>query len=215
VRETSSYAGCRSATPAASKPREERAHADEQRAVAHREEAKHRAAAAKYRNQADRATSLSSKSSYLNGAEREERAANVQVGKAADAGKRVAGYSSKEATRQKELAQAIEAEVRAAARLREREAVNTKRALDEARRADRTWTHALVEQTFTRGEPPKPEILRILYLTATPDGGLRVDEEMRRVKAAVPAACGGRGRDTGRTEARPTDDDTTDAAVIR
>ncbi len=36
--------------------------------------------------------------------------------------------------------------------------------------------------------PPRVEPLRILYLTATPLGDLRVDEEIRRVKAGVRAA---------------------------
>lgn len=166
----------------------DRANAEVQRAAAQREEAKHRAAAAKSRSQAERATSPSSKKSYMSSAEREERAANTQAGKAADAANRVAKYSASEATRQKELARAIETEARAAARVRDQDAVKAKRMQDEARQADRAWTHDFVEQTLVRVSPPKSEILRILYLTAVPDGSLRVDEEIRRVKAAVRAS---------------------------
>lgn len=36
--------------------------------------------------------------------------------------------------------------------------------------------------------PPRPEVLRVLYVTASSRGDLRVDEEIRRVKAAVRAA---------------------------
>lgn len=41
---------------------------------------------------------------------------------------------------------------------------------------------------MSRLRPPEAEPLRILYLTAASQGDLRVDEEMRRVKAGVQAA---------------------------
>ena len=43
------------------------------------------------------------------------------------------------------------------------------------------------ERVGAVGEP-KAGALRVLYLTANPDGGLRVEEEIRRVKAGVQAA---------------------------
>jgi CHAT domain len=45
-----------------------------------------------------------------------------------------------------------------------------------------------ITTAMSRLRPPQPEPLRILYLTAASRGDLRVDEEMRRVKAGVQAA---------------------------
>jgi hypothetical protein len=45
-----------------------------------------------------------------------------------------------------------------------------------------------ITTAMSRLRPPQAEPLRILYLTAASRGGLRVDEEMRRVKAGVHAA---------------------------
>lgn len=66
---------------------------------------------------------------------------------------------------------------------------------EQARRADQAAAAALVNQSeerLTREleaiRPPKKERLRILYATATSRGDLRLDEEIRRVKAAVKAS---------------------------
>lgn len=53
---------------------------------------------------------------------------------------------------------------------------------------------------MSRLRPPQAEPLRILYLTAASRGDLRVDEEMRRVKAGVQAAT---HRDLVRIEHKP------------
>lgn len=49
-------------------------------------------------------------------------------------------------------------------------------------------TEERLNQQIEAIRPPKREQLRILYVTATAQGDLRVDEEIRRVKAAVRAA---------------------------
>lgn len=65
----------------------------------------------------------------------------------------------------------------------------------QARLDDQVATAALVTDTERRLtgrmdsiQPPKKEQLRILYATAASGGDLRVDEEIRRVKAAVKSA---------------------------
>jgi hypothetical protein len=178
----------------------DRSRAEERRAAAHRAEAKHRAEAAKYRAQAAKASSASSIKSRLDNAEREERAARSQTDKAADAAKEAARCSAQEAGCQRDLARAIEQEGRSAqkkkrerdaardAREREQNAANLERSLDHARYSERAWTLGLVEDAMAQIAPPKAEKLRVLYLTASSDGSLRVDEEIRRVKAAVRAS---------------------------
>ena len=57
-----------------------------------------------------------------------------------------------------------------------------------------------LEETISVLSARKVETLRILYLTAASRGDLRVDEEIRRMRAAVPAAT---HRELVETEHRP------------
>lgn len=84
-------------------------------------------------------------------------------------------------------------------RQRERMADERRRQQDQAhteraRQEDHAATASLVRETEQRlterikaVRPPRKEQLRILYATASSHGDLRVDEEIRRVKAAVKA----------------------------
>lgn len=166
----------------------DRARAEERSASARREEAKQREVAAKNRYQATRATSASSARSYATSADRAEQAAAAHARKAADAAKQVAQISAKEASAHKDLAAALERETRAAERERERVTAEMLRTHERSRQEERVWTQGLVTSAVKRLRRPKPEQLRILYLTASSEGDLRVDEEMRRVKAAVRAS---------------------------
>jgi hypothetical protein len=55
-------------------------------------------------------------------------------------------------------------------------------------RSHQAMTPEAMTMAISRPRPPQAEPLRILYLTAASRGDLRVDEEMRRVKAGVQAA---------------------------
>jgi hypothetical protein len=105
--------------------------------------------------------------------------------------------TEREAAEKKRRAEARAAEL---SRQRERLADEQRRRDDELQReldrmSDRASAAALVAATEERLNqqieairPPKREQLRILYATATSQGDLRVDEEIRRVKAAVRAS---------------------------
>lgn len=103
----------------------------------------------------------------------------------------------REAAERKRREQARADEIR---RQRERLADEQRRLEEQAQReldrmADQASAAALVAASEERLSkqieairPPKREQLRILYATATARGDLRVDEEIRRVKAAVKAS---------------------------
>ncbi|MEV4136132.1 CHAT domain-containing protein [Dactylosporangium sp. NPDC049742] len=124
----------------------------------------------------------------------------------ADESKRVAECSKKEAALNNDLNAALTREAAAAERdrkrreaaekqNRQREADALKRRYEQQLRAERNKTAAMISASegrmsaeISRLRPPQVEPLRILYLTAASRGDLRVDEEIRRVKAGVQAA---------------------------
>lgn len=161
--------------------------------------------ASSYRQRALRA-SASMTTSYLRQAASAEQAAIAEGKKVAEESKRSADCSSKEAALNKELISVLAQEAAAAKRERERQEATARREQErqalaarqrheQEMRAERARMHSLVAESenrmtveISRLRPPQVEQLRILYLTANSTGDLRVDEEMRRVKAGVRAA---------------------------
>lgn len=165
--------------------------------------------AAKEREAADRNASAmrtksdSSRKSYYRQAESATKAA-IDLGKTiADLSKKVADVSKTESQKSSELQTAMRREADAAARQAktERDRAQRQQRDDERRRAteraaDQRAAQRLVRDSESRLRdqigavirPPAQENLRILYATASSQGDLRVDEEIRRVKAAVKAA---------------------------
>jgi hypothetical protein len=151
--------------------------------------------AASYRARAARATSEAMMRSYLRQAESAEKAALAEGRKVSEESKRLADCGKAEAALAKELAAALQREAADQERKRKRLDDETTRARQRALRDERGRTARLVSATEDRLaqqimqlRPPKVELLRILYLTATSEGDLRVDKEVRRVQAGVRAA---------------------------
>lgn len=164
--------------------------------------AKHRVAAARAtatatrkRSEASRTGSDGTRRMATSAAEREEKKSADATKKAGDVEKRIADNNKAIATKQGYLGSALTTEQRAKDR-------------DDARRRQTEKTHAQElarlgrpthEVRYVHVQPPKPEPLRVLYLTANPeavettvahpDGSvetngvwLRVDYEVRQVK---------------------------------
>ena len=121
----------------------------------------------------------------------------------ADLSKKVADVSKTESQKSSELQTAMRREADAAARQAktERDRAQRQQRDDERRRATERAADQRAAQRMVRDSesrlrdqigavirPPAQEKLRILYATASSRGDLRVDEEIRRVKAAVKAA---------------------------
>lgn len=151
---------------------------------------------------ANRATSESSARSYLRAAERAQASVLSESKKLATLSDKVAGHAKKDADLNRDLDNALKSAAAAEKRERERQARQnkTRLAADEAarrrreasERASRAQLDARLDATDAAlrrlAAPPRREPLRILYVTASSDGTLRVDHEIRRVKAAVQAA---------------------------
>jgi len=169
-------------------------------------QAKKNEEAAGYRQRAAKASSASMQSSYLRQANSAEQAALAEGKKVADESKRVAECSKKEATLNSDLNTALAREATANERERKRkeaadkqnrlrEAAALKNNYEQQLRIERSKTAAMISASegrmsaeISKLRPPQVEPLRILYLTAASRGDLRVDEEIRRVKAGVRAA---------------------------
>lgn len=155
-------------------------------------ESKKRAEAAKAQAAAARATNASSARSKLAESRRRE-------GEAAAAGKdaarwqvKAAGYSNEALRLARSLERAEASEQRAAQTQRDRE----QRQRDQRHAAERsalTERVASAEANVARLQQhlpaPRPEKLRILLLTSSGEGDLRVGREIRQIRAAVKAAA--------------------------
>jgi len=159
-------------------------------------------------SKASRAASTKSDSSrrmYLRQADTARSAAVAEQKKLAALASKRADLSKQEAAANKDLNMAIQRESTAAARQadKDRRDAETARRTDERRRQqdrlEQQRHQAAVANQIHRAEgrlgaqiaalrEPKAEPLRILYGTATPDGDLRVNQEIRRVEAAVRSA---------------------------
>jgi hypothetical protein len=183
-----------------------RADAEKRLADARRAQANKEAAAASFRSKADKTSSASSAQSYRRQAESAQKEAIAQGKKGGNASATIAACGKKEADLSRSLSSALAQERRDEARARQQQEAEDKRArrrLAEAERrahererlVERARTDALVSATeeklsrqIRQLHPPRPERLRILYVTASPEGDLRVDKEIRRVKRGVKSA---------------------------
>jgi hypothetical protein len=180
------------------------------------EAAKARAAAAKKRDDARRTSSDSTRRSANSAAEREEKKAAEAQKKMAASQRKVSDNSKALASKQASLTSALKSEQQAADRearsraQRERSAQQTRDREDEQRRR-RERDHAremsrletpTLEIRYVPVQPPRPEPLRVLYLTSNPESvetttiapdgteenigtWLRVDQEVRQVRQAL------------------------------
>ncbi|KAB2812568.1 CHAT domain-containing protein [Pimelobacter simplex] len=193
-----------------------RAKVDQDVGAAERRKSIKESEAADKEARAGKATSDATRRSYLRQAETARKAAIAEGKKIADLAKKRAGLSKDEAALNGQLADALKRE--SAAQRREEDKARRARAqedrrreadrraeersrqqeqlrAEQQRRADREETRALIGDTENRLaaqidalRDPKQENLRILYATATPEGELRVSQEIRRVKKAVASA---------------------------
>lgn len=121
-----------------------------------------------------------------------EKSEALDKARAADRARRDRERDERRAADQRRAEERHRQEERLADERRRRE---DQRIAERARRADQVATASLIggaEQRLIAQikeiRPPRKEQLRILYATASPHGDLRVDEEIRRVKAAVRAS---------------------------
>lgn len=150
---------------------------------------------ASYRSRAARTSSDSMRKSYLRNAEYAEKAALNEADKVSKHTSTVAALTKKEAGLSKRLADAEKREAAVEERARKRREQEERRTRERERRQDMARAEEFVSAVEEQMEgqlaalrQPRPEPLRILYVTASPGGDLRVDEEIRRVKNAVRAA---------------------------
>ncbi|HIW28499.1 MAG TPA: CHAT domain-containing protein [Candidatus Luteococcus avicola] len=160
-----------------------------------------RAAARKKRDEAGRTKSDSTRRSALASAERKEKEATAASDKVADLSRKIADANKSIATKRTSLRSAEESDQRAQDREDEKRRQKEKKHAREVARLNRPATQI----RYVEVQPPKPEPLRVLYLTANPhsmettiqqpDGSvamngvwLRVDQEVRQVKQSLRAS---------------------------
>lgn len=170
--------------------------ASSQRTYVRQAEAAQRAALAEGKKVADLSGKLADLAKQ-EGQRNRELAAAIRSESAAQARAEAKNRKDREAAEKRRASETRAAELR---RQQERLADEQRRRNDALRHelnrlADQESAVALVAATEERLSqqidairPPKREQLRILYVTAAARGDLRVDEEIRRVKAAVRAA---------------------------
>lgn len=161
-----------------------------------------REAARKKRDQARRSNSASSARTALAAAEREEKKAAAAEAKAAKARKDMATADKSIAAKTASLRAAEAAEQKSADSARRRDDTRRRREEITHARAVATASAPLPQIRYIEVRPPRPEPLRVLYLTAnpgavettvtSPDGSvveqgtwLRVDQEVRQVKQGL------------------------------
>lgn len=159
------------------------------------------AAARRKRDEAARTRSDSSRRTSLSAAERKEKEATTAAGKAADLAKKIAETNKAISTKRTSLSSAQRSEERTRDREDDRRRTKEKAHAREVARLSRTPSQI----RYVEVQPPKPEPLRVLYLTANPyavettvqhsDGSietngmwLRVDQEVRQVKQSLRAS---------------------------
>ena len=161
-----------------------------------------REAARKKRDQARRSNSASSARTALAAAEREEKKAAAAEAKAAKARKDMATADKSIAAKTASLRAAGAAEQKSADSARRRDDTRRRREDITHARAVATASAPLPQIRYIEVRPPRPEPLRVLYLTANPDAvettvtspdgsvveqgtWLRVDQEVRQVKQGL------------------------------
>jgi DNA-directed RNA polymerase subunit F len=160
--------------------------------------AKKESEAAARQSSAARTSSDSARKSYLRQAEAARESALRESKTIATLSQRRAAVSRDEEIQQRALVSAQRSEANKARQEQEREERQRKaderrrqqeRMEDSRRRREDQALMGAMEQRLAAQiaeiRPPRREQLRILYATVAPRGDLRVDEEIRRVKAAV------------------------------
>ena len=159
------------------------------------------AAARRKRDEAARTRSESTRRMAQTTAERTEKEVTTARDKVADFGRKIADANKSIATKRVSLRSAEEGEQRARDREDERRRQKEKAHAREVAQLSRPTA----QLRFVEVQPPKPEPLRVLYLTANPhavektiehpDGSfetngvwLRVDQEVRQVKQSLRAS---------------------------
>ncbi|TBN57264.1 CHAT domain-containing protein [Glaciihabitans arcticus] len=152
-----------------------------------------RSDATKARTSAGRTSNASTASTKMREASRKENEANAAGKQVGEWQRKAAGFGKQEAAIQEKLDKAEQAETVAAERKRaalEKRTESAARAfqLSTSRRLDshQEQLSAVVETI----RPPKPEKLRILMLSASPEGDLRIGREAKRIQAAIRNALG-------------------------
>lgn len=135
------------------------------------EAAKARAAAAKKRGDAARTRSESIRRSALRAAEAEEKKLVAAEKKVAEIKRKIAANAKSQVDKQRSLTSAESIERQALVREEERRRRKEKDHAREIARLSRPIVHHVIVQ------PPKPEVLRVLYMTANPEAVERTYEE--------------------------------------
>jgi hypothetical protein len=159
-----------------------------------------------------RASSASSRNSYLNAAERDRKKSLDASKKAADVSKKLGDNARDQANKRRSLESSEKSDRQAAdretARRQQKEKADRQTADREAeRQRQKEKEHArelarLSQPTvhYVHVPQPEPEKLRVLYLTANPGMDLRTDMEVRQVQQALRGA---KFRDLITVEQRP------------
>jgi hypothetical protein len=156
-------------------------------------EAAKRADATKARTAAAKSTSASTKSMKTREADRREGEANAASKEVGAWQKKAADYGKQEATIQEKLSRAEQSEALAA----EKKRAADQRRTEASARAFQSETgnrldHHQEQLNLVVGtiRAPKPERLRILMLSASGEGDLRVNRESKRIREAIRNANG-------------------------
>lgn len=161
---------------------------------------KARAAASKLRADASKEiqkitprTSASTARTYQRNAENLEKRAQTEDKKVTDLSAKLGRSARELATAEENLSREIRKSAKKEEDKRKADARNREQA--DARRQQREKSHAreiarLANPTvrYVMIQPPKPEILRVLYMTANPEMNLRTEVEVRDVQQAVKGA---------------------------
>lgn len=170
---------------------QERAKIERRIAEAQKQRSKYDADASKYESSAQSASTDSTRRSRQRSAESARQRAQKESGKLADLYTQRSRNSEREAQSQKDLSRALKNEDdskrRAEQRVSRERDNEAKREAARQRARERANVAQISElrDTLARITAPKAEMLRIVYATAAPEGDLRLDKEIRRVRQAV------------------------------
>jgi hypothetical protein len=154
---------------------------------------KHRADAAKEIQKITPRTSVNMARTHQRSAENLEKRAQAEDKKVTDLSVKLARSAGELATTEESLAREIRSTAKRDEDKKKADARNREQA--DARRQQKEKSHAceiarLTSPTmhYVMVQPPKPEVLRVLYMTANPELDLRTEVEVRDVQQAVKRA---------------------------
>lgn len=156
-------------------------------------EASKRSEATKARAAAARASSASTASMRIREAARKDTEADAAGKEVGAWQRRAASYSKQEAVIQEKLSRAEQSEAATVERRRQSAerssaAASRQRQLAIDLRLDQQ--QAQISHAMQTIRPPKPERLRILMLSASAEGDLRIGREAKRIRAGIQSALG-------------------------